>query len=182
MERYIHGWKVNTAKRMMLANYRGRNRTEWSKEQQQMAREYKTKAMENHSDVFDYDCQFKITELSSGQKKKNEKIDTHKRECVSILQDCASGALEYHHKAKSNRKLPRIPLNIDSYKSLKEAKPALDNKPTVQNCCPVPRLIARQVDKYLKKQDLSTDKDQAVQILRDHFTAMHEGRSEADDY
>ena len=182
MERYIHGWKVNTAKRMMLANYRGRNRTEWSKEQQQMAREYKTKAMENHSDVFDYDCQFKITELSSGQKKKNEKIDTHKRECVSILQDCASGALEYHHKAKSNRKLPRIPLNIDSYKSLKEAKPALDNKPTVQNCCPVPRLIARQVDKYLKKQDLSTDKDQAVQILRDHFTAMHEGRSEVDDY
>jgi len=74
-----------------------------------------------------------------------------------------------------------LPLNEDSYINLKEAMPVLDTKPNVK-CCPVPRWITRKVDKYLEKQDLSKDKDQAVKLLRDHFTAMHEGRAEDYDY
>ena len=66
---------------------------------------------------------------------------------------------------------------------MKEAEPAdLDSTDTNQPCCSVPYRTKQKVDRYLAEQDLSDDKAQAVQILRDHFTAMHEGRSEADDY
>ena len=179
----IHGWKVNTARRMMLAKYRGRNRTKWSDQQKELNRAYKTKAMENHGDVLDYDHSFN-PDLSTKQAEKIDQITKHKSECVSILQRCTPDSLEEQQEASINTKhsTTTLPLDEESYMDLKTAQPALNCKDKVRLSCPVPRLITRQVDKYLRKQDLSKDKDHAVKLLRDHFTAMYEGRSEDDDY
>jgi len=183
MDRMIHGWKVNTARRMMLAKYRRRNRTKWSDQQKELNRAYKTKAMENHGDVLDYDHSFN-PDLTTKQAEKIDQITKHKSECVSILQHCTPDSLEEQQEASINTKhsTTTLPLDEESYRDLKTAQPAPNCKDKVRLSCPVPRLITRQVDKYLRKQGLSKDKDHAVKLLRDHFTAMYEGRSEDDDY
>ena len=189
IDRYVHGWKVDTSKRMMLANYRGRKKTIWDEERKEHARLKKDlalmnrmMAMETHSDVFDYETRVQ-TDMSKKQADKINRINKHKSECVSIIRRCITDDTVEEQGSSMNVKHPAmtLPLNEDSYINLKEAMPVLDTKPNVK-CCPVPRWITRKVDKYLEKQDLSKDKDQAVKLLRDHFTAMHEGRAEDYDY
>ena len=189
MERYVHGWKVNTTKRMKLLGYRGRNRTKWSDQQKEMARSCKTKAMENHWDVFEYEGHdhFAIKEMSSAHQTKNIQVNRHKRDCVDIIDKLAPEVEEDFRQYKEHITFDStnvtLPFDSTSYENMKEAEPAdLDSTDTNQPCCPVPYRTKQKVDRYLAEQDLSDDKAQAVQILRDHFTAMHEGRSEADDY
>jgi len=186
IDRYVHGWKVDTSKRMMLANYRGRNRTIWKDgdEFKRLKREAvmnRMRAMETHSGVFDYETRVQ-RDMSEKQADKINRINKHRSECVSIIRRCLTDTAE-ERGSSMNTKHPAmtLPLNEDSYTNLKEAKPVLDTKPAAK-CCPVPQWIIRNVDEYLEKQDLSKDKDQAVKLLRDHFTAMHEGRVEDDDY
>ena len=91
IDRYVHGWKVDTSKRMMLANYRGRKKTIWDEERKEHARLRKDlalmnrmMAMETHSDVFDYETRVQ-TDMSKKQEDKINRINKHKSECVSII-------------------------------------------------------------------------------------------------
>jgi hypothetical protein len=187
MERFVQGWKVDTSKRMMLSTYRGRNRTEWSDEEKRKARFSfaKMMAMQNHEDSVDYGYdEFVHKDLSAGQQKKNAQINGHKNACVSILKKCVSDELE-RKKRCSGITLsdhPTIPFDEASYSILRDAQPNTDCGTINRARCPIPYLLVRNVDDYLKQQKLSADKDHAVSILRDHFTAMYEGRAEDSDY
>ena len=184
MDRMIHGWKVNTARRMMLAKYRGRKRTEWSAQQKELARMNRIKAMENHTDSLDYEPSSMLhKDLSKAQKTKNSQINDHKNECATILTSCMSEG-ECSQSGCVDPKYSRttLPLRDEWYMNLKTALPEDKRRDDSRKSGPFPVSMNKKVNRYLKKQDLSSDKDQAVKLLRDHFTAMFEGRSEEDDY
>ena len=186
MERFVQGWKVDTNKRLMLSNYRGRNRTEWSAEEKRKARFSfaKMMAMQNHEDSIDYGYdEFAHKDLSAGQQKKIAQTNIHKNACVSILKKCVSDELERGEVGSGTiGDHPTIPFDEASYSILRDAQPNTDCETINRVRCPIPNLLVRRVDDYLKQQKLSADKDHAVSILRDHFTAMYEGRAEDSDY
>jgi len=185
MERMIHAWKVDTGRRIMLKNYRGRNRRKWSEEQMGAARASRIMEMQNHSDVLDY-CfdELAHTDLSPGQQKKNAQISRHKNECVAILNKCTPSFLNKHRSRvdPNSSHTMTLPFNDMSYTDMKSAQPNVSCDDDNRTPCPFPRDLDSKVDKYLKEQDLSSDKDRAVSILRDHFTAIYEGRSKDKDY
>ena len=186
MERFVQGWRVDTNKRLMLSNYRGRNRTMWTAEEKRKAHFSLSKMMatHNHSDVIDYGYEeFEQKELSAGEKKKMIQTNSHKNACVSILNQCVSddlGCEQVEHRTHID--IPTVPYNDASYLTIREAQPVVECENQNRDRCPIPTLLVRSVDEYLKGQNLSSDKDHAVSILRDHFTAIYEGRAEDSDY
>jgi len=185
MERMVHAWKVDPGKRIILMDYRGRNRTKWSEEQKGVARASRIMEMQNHSDVLDYCCdEFAHTELSAGQQKKNAQISRHKNECVTILNKCAPNMWEEQKSTvdPNSSYCMTLPFDDMAYKDMKSAQPNVDCDDDDKAPSPFPPKLSSKVDKYLKEQSLSSDKDRAVSILRDHFTAIYEGRSQSKDY
>ena len=185
MERMVHAWKVDPGKRIILMDYRGRNRTKWSEEQKGVARASRIMEMQNHSDVLDYCCdEFAHTELSAGQQKKNAQISRHKNECVTILNKCAPNMWEEQKSTvdPNSSYCMTLPFDDMAYTDMKSAQPNVDCDDDDKAPSPFPPKLSSKVDKYLKEQSLSSDKDRAVSILRDHFTAIYEGRSQSKDY
>ena len=191
MDRFVQGWRVDTKKRLMLSNYRGRNRTEWSEEEQRKARLSLSKMMatRNQGDAVDYGYdEFEHKELSAGQQMKIAQTNSHKNACVSILKQCLSDNGEVEREqvqvggVGTHNDHPIIPFDEASYSIIREAQPKNECAIQKRERCPIPHLLVRRVDDYLKIQKLSSDKNQAVSILRDHFTAMYEGRAEDRGY
>ena len=184
MERVVHAWKVDSGRRIILSKYRGRNRTLWSKEQKGVARASRIMEMQNHTEI-DYGFDdFTHTELSAGQQLKSEQINRHKDECVTIMKKYLPDILEGHEASKSNSDHMTLPFDETSYTNIKSALPNDCGNNNVNRFTrrQFPRNLVGKVDKYLKKQDLSSDKGRAVSILREHFTAIYEGRAEDKGY
>jgi len=185
MVRVIHAWKVDPSRKIVLSKYRGRNRTKWSEDQKGVARASRIMEMQNHSDVLDYQFdEFAHTEMSALQQMKNAQINSHKNECVTILNKCAPNTLKEQKSTldPNSSHCMTLPFNNMSYEDMKSAQPNVDCDDDDKAPSPFPRDLDSKVDKYLKEQALSSDKDRAVSILRDHYTAIYEGRSKDKDY
>jgi hypothetical protein len=185
MERMVHGWRVNTEKKEILAEYRGRNRALWSDEEKANAR---ARSLETSACHYDNDEMVGLDltrlDLSIGQQSKIMNSVGHSRELSAALKELGEKALgrsrlNRHHSVKAS------PLNTGMADRLMESGPEADSTANDEGQGlfrrqESPGDMQERVDEYLEQ--LSQDKMVAVDIMRRHLKARRDGSACAEDY
>ena len=197
MERVMYTWRVDRVRREMLAAHRARARTKWSAEEKEAAKSYwgnrNTSTSCQQGDVgMDYISSV-ASDLSRKQKTNANKHLGHCRELMDTLENLIKTSNEdssYPTQAKGPISVVNVSTQpfdsfLDESKRQKQSPQIEVEDDGVQT--PPPRFhtipdLKKNVNEYIKSQDLSADKDIVVKLARDHFEAIRSHKAFAKDY
>ena len=194
INRVVHCLRVDRDKKEMLAKFRGRNRTLWSAAEKEAAKEYfgrTVKAYKNDNDGMDYISDV-AQNLNSQQRTDAEKHLGHSSAIISTFKDLDKTTDSANRSGSSGTKsrLANVTtLPFDSALDESKRRPRVtcdedydDNRaqrPSEYRQIPD---MKKKVDKFIKSQNLSSDKDIVVEMVCDHFKAIRTGEAESPDY
>ena len=196
MKTCIFSWRVDKERREMLADFRGRKKTMWSDEEKEAAKSYfgKHKSMQGVTDDgMDYISPAGVRHMSTKQLTDAMKHIGHSRALIDTLDNLFGTSDEggVSPTRRDNRKI-RSQTIQPFHASLDQAKrnsskvayneEELDAKIQVPNKYRKIPNLDKKVDKYIKAQKLSPDKDIVIQLAREHYKAIRSGEAEDRDY
>ena len=191
MERMVHSWGVNEGKREVLTEWRGRCRTMWSAEDKKLASaeyaKFKKGKFGNEGDNnVDYSgIGVPSEQLTLRQNTDVLKMISHSNELLSELNQLHNVPRDQEHSTRG----PFEPVRTTKFdeelaNSLAKLQPKDENSggSTDSIHWKVPGSVEAKVETYLKDEDLSSDKTPVIEVMREHYRAVHEGRSQAAGY
>jgi hypothetical protein len=191
MERMVHSWGVDEHKKDVLSRWRGRKRTMWTAEDKDLASaEYaKVKRVkfsdEDDDDDIDHICLRGPSEQMTLRRTKDAtNMISHSNELLSELNRLhgapvpgfsgdARGLSEPVRIAAFNKKLAQ---------SLHNLQPEDSSDTRGRADVDAPASVEDKVDAYLAGEDLSSDKTPVIDIMREHYRAICDGRSWHENY
>jgi hypothetical protein len=196
MERIVHSWGVDEAKKKILSEWRGRSRTLWSAEDKELAgseyAKYKRGKFGHDGDgEIDYDgVGVASGPLTLRQTNDASKMISHSRELLAELRRLDGAPRDKEHAAPGPSEPVRtIHYDEDFAKKLAKLQPDDDEEETNAGTDgrPLDRhsdLLNREakVEACLEKEDLSSDKTPVINEIRQYFRAICDGSSKDKKY
>ena len=192
MERMVHSRGVNEGKRGVLTEWRGRHRTIWSAEDKKLASAEYAKFKrgrfggEDGNNV-DYDgIGVPSEQMTLRQTRDASKTISHSNEVLTELRKLHDVQGRGEHESGPFEPTKTTIFNEDLANSLHKLQPEDDINDSGDNASTthwnVPGSTDAKVETYLKDEDLSSDKTPVVDVMREHYRAVREGRSQATRY
>jgi hypothetical protein len=191
MERMVHSLGVDDHKKDILTHWRGRRRTMWTAEDKALASaEYakfkRGKFGDDDDDDIDHDCHGRSSEeMTMRQRNDASKMISHGNELLSELNrlhfapipglsDYARGSSEFDVRIAA--------FNEELAQSLPNLQPQVASDTCGRADIDVPGSSEAEVDAYLADEDLSSDKTPVINVMREHYRAVCDGRSQDKRY
>ena len=204
MERVAKGWRTKFRNRAILSKYRNRNRTIWSKQEQEEAQETFGKASQSNAtnyendDVFEeYGLDDKRDELLTPREEReilaqvsfsDDLVRTLEGAVEKLPQPSAiNGADEDISdtvKVKSSDadfRFAEILIDVKISKEDENSDTENDGDPNTFEKTPLADIMLK-VDSFLVKQGLSGDKMVAVNLMKEHYKALYDGSGDSPQY
>jgi len=190
IERMMHSWGVNEEKKNVLTEWRGRNRTLWSAGDKELASaEYakfkRGKLGDEDDNETYYDYHGGPSEkLTPHQTNIASNMISHSRELLTELNKLHGAPRDEERGAARGPAEPvrTIKFNEEFAKSLPKLQPGDNDDNDPSSGRDVPGSAEAKVDAYLEDEDLSSDKTPVIQVVREHYRAVCDGRSQDERY
>jgi hypothetical protein len=190
IEKMAHSWGVNEEKKSALTQWRGRRRTIWSAEDKLLASaEYakfkRGKFSDEDDNDIDYNCHGGPSEqLTLRQTNDASKMISHSRDLLTELNKLQGAPRDRGSAVEVGPSDPVRMVKFDEEfaKCLPKLQPGEDDDNDRSSGRDVPGSAEAKVNAYLEDEDLSSDKTPVIQVVREHYRAVCDGRSQDKRY